>query len=538
MMARQKPQQAPRTEPAHGLLHEPRAIPAVIKATDTRALLELVAPSLRDPFNLQQERAFSAAFTERSSLLWGPPGTGKTTVLAASILGWLERAWAEGVPVCIGVGSSNYNAIDKVLKEVKELLDFRTARIGAPPSNPAFLRLRSDSTLPLGVSGIEDVSRGGLDAPAFAGRLSAPVRPVVIGGTWMQLAKLARAASPDGMPVARWFDLLVIDEASQVPVATAAAYYLLLKADANVVHAGDHRQLGPIYGFDARDKSSGLFDCIFTYLQETHGLEPVQLERNYRTNIEISTWPKLRFYSRGYEAFHPTRRLSLSLPESTGTPPVGWPAAFPWTDALLRILDPTRPVTVVQYGGDTSTVSNPFEAQQVAALTALYRLLLRADSPGLSDAGFWEQRLGIVTPHRAQMAQIRNLLVERAGIPMDPMPVVDTVDRFQGQERDMIVASYAVADPDFVASEEEFILDPRRFNVTLTRARSKFVMFVSDAVVQHLPSDAEVAKKAAHLQLFVENYCGSAVDWVALPYVEADGIHMRRCRLRTSLLGD
>lgn len=71
----------------------------------------------------------------------------------------------------------------------------------------------------------------------------------------------------------------------------------------------------------------------------------------------------------------------------------------------------------------------------------------------------------------------------------------------------MVITSYTVADRDFVASEEEFILDPRRFNVTLTRARSKFVMFVTDAMVQHLLSDAAVATDAAHLQLFVENYC-------------------------------
>jgi len=89
---------------------------------------------------------------------------------------------------------------------------------------------------------------------------------------------------------------------------------------------------------------------------------------------------------------------------------------------------------------------------------------------------------------------------------------VDTVDRFHGQERDLIIASYTVADRDFVGSEADFILDPRRFNVPLTRARSKFVMLVCDAVVAHyLPADAEVARDADHLQLFVENHC-SALD--------------------------
>jgi len=129
-------------------------------------------------------------------------------------------------------------------------------------------------------------------------------------------------------------------------------------------------------------------------------------------------------------------------------------------------------------------------------------------------------------------ATIRNLLVEAAGMPMDPPPFVDTVDRFQGQERDLMIASYVVADRDFVASEEAFILNPRRFNVTLTRARSKFIMFVSEAILQHLPSDAEVARDAAHLQLFVEEYCTSIRETIVLPYVDGTTLLHMPCTLR------
>jgi hypothetical protein len=89
-----------------------------------------------------------------------------------------------------------------------------------------------------------------------------------------------------------------------------------------------------------------------------------------------------------------------------------------------------------------------------------------------------------------------------------------------------------VADRDFVAAEEAFILNPRRFNVTLTRARSKFVMFVSDAVLQHLPADADVARNAAHLQLFAENYCTSIEAEITLPYFDGDQVKEMRCRLR------
>ena len=83
-----------------------------------------------------------------------------------------------------------------------------------------------------------------------------------------------------------------------------------------------------------------------------------------------------------------------------------------------------------------------------------------------------------------------------------------------------------------MALEEEFILSPRRFNVTLTRARSKFVMFVSDAIVEHLPTDAQVAFDAAHLQLFVENYCGDLDEVVNLPYRDNGELRTMHCQLK------
>ncbi len=521
-----------RTEPAHGLLHAPGSLSPAGDFSDPSKLLGMMASILETPFNERQAEAFARSFTDRTLLIWGPPGTGKTTVLAGIVLGWLERAWVANKPICIGVGSSNYNAIDKVLRDIWELIARRIERIGPPTVATRIVRIRSDSAAPLNEPWVQNLSRGELVPVEIDRLLAKPSECLIVGGTWMQLAKLAKAASPEGEPIARWFDLLILDEASQIKVTTAAAYYLLLKPTANVVHAGDHRQLGPIHGFPMREDGEGLFDCIFTFLQRTHGLQPVALNQNYRTNREISDWPRERFYNSGYEAFVPRRRLDLTFPISRSGAPADWPESLPWSEVYYRILDPELPVVVVRYEAQTFTLSNPFEAQQVAALTHLYRLLLaEQDGQGLLDT-FWKERLGIVTPHRAQMSGIRNLIINVAGLPRDQPPAVDTVDRFQGQERDVIIASYAVSDRDFVRSEEEFILDPRRFNVTLTRARSKFVMFISDALIEHLPSDAQLARDAAHLQLFVENYCSTVDEPIELPFLSSEQVVIMRCRLK------
>jgi len=519
------------TEPAHSLMYAPGSLSAGKTFTETDSLYQTVKSYLKDEFNDKQEELFHNTFRNRLSLLWGPPGTGKTTVLAGTILGWIEHYAESGIPLHIGVGSSNYNAIDNVLNAILELISRRASTLGALASPIRVTRVRSDASAPPLNDQIEDMPRTSTRSQGLVNAIKGDDAGVIIvGGTWQQLGKLAEKDHQDSEPSAQWFDLLVIDEASQVQVASAAAYFLLLKSDAHVVLAGDHRQLGPIYGFQMKDSVEGLFDCIFSFMRETHSIAPVRLKHNYRTNVEISAWPGKRFYSNEYEAFFPERKLNLII--DIDTKPTDWPGQLPWSDQYLRILDPACPVVVLSYSANTYTLSNPFEAQVVSALTLLYKKLFDSQQPGVTPKEFWTQKIGIVTPHRAQMAFIRNLLVDAAGMTMDPPPFVDTVDRFQGQERDLILSSYVVADRDFVSSEEAFILSPRRFNVTLTRARSKFIMLISDALLQYLPPDPDVARDAAHLQLFAEQYCSSLCDTIELPFFERGSLSTMKCKLR------
>ncbi|KUG17987.1 hypothetical protein ASZ90_012301 [hydrocarbon metagenome] len=519
-------------EPAHSLMYGPNQLPIVRGQVEAYNLLIQISRYMEHEFNTRQKEAFCESINKRISLIWGPPGTGKTAVLSGIILGWIENAWENDESVIIGIGANNYNAIDNVLSGVIDLLAQRRIRLGADPGSIRVTRVRSSAAQPPKDSRIEDVIRGSEDARSLVNEIqSSSENALVIGGTWTQLGRMAESLTGDS-PNAKWFDLLVIDEASQLPVSHAAAYFLLLKENGHVVLAGDHRQLGPIYSFKMNNSTQGLFDCIFSYMQETHGITPVAFECNYRMNTEISGWPRDRFYTEGYEAYFPSRKLEITLPKPTGKPPCYWPSQLPWSDHFLRILDPDMPVVVISYGTHTSTLSNPFEAQMVASLSLLYKRTLDESYKTLTDKHFWSECLGIVTPHRAQMSTIRNLLISAAGMPLDPSPFVDTVDRFQGLEREMIIASYVVADRDFVAAEEEFILEPRRFNVSLTRSRRKFIMFISDAILQHLPFDEDVARKAAHLQLFAEQYCDSVNEHIDLPYLDVEQANYMECFFR------
>jgi DNA replication ATP-dependent helicase Dna2 len=122
---------------------------------------------------------------------------------------------------------------------------------------------------------------------------------------------------------------------------------------------------------------------------------------------------------------------------------------------------------------------------------------------------FWKKGIGIVTVHRAQQAAIITLL-EQAFPETDPAILrgaVDTVERFQGQQRDIIFASYAVGDPDTIGQEEEFLLSLNRFNVTTSRARTKVVLFLTRSLVNHIAAEVEQIHQSAMIKEFVDLYC-------------------------------
>ena len=77
---------------------------------------------------------------------------------------------------------------------------------------------------------------------------------------------------------------------------------------------------------------------------------------------------------------------------------------------------------------------------------------------------------------------------------------VDTVERFQGQQRDVIIASYTLGDPDQIAEEDEFLMSLNRFNVIASRARAKLVLLVSQEVISHLAHNTDVLRESRLLK--------------------------------------
>lgn len=207
--------------------------------------------------------------------------------------------------------------------------------------------------------------------------------------------------------------------------------------------------------------------------------------------------------------------------------PIGWPDGLPYVADLTKAADPDRPVVCLTYPEGVSGQWNQFEADVVVGLIRWYA---SAVAPGLEDLHnafqdvhptaptdqeeFWKEVIGVVTPHRAQRAMIVDRLVRIFATP-EAHPdtatwiqdAVDTVERFQGQERDIILASYAVGDPDTVAEEAEFLHDLNRFNVLATRAKAKLIAIASRELVSHISGDLKVIRSSEMLKDFVDTFC-------------------------------
>ena len=72
-----------------------------------------------------------------------------------------------------------------------------------------------------------------------------------------------------------------------------------------------------------------------------------------------------------------------------------------------------------------------------------------------------------------------------------------------------MIASFALGDPDAISDEDKFLLSMNRFNVMTSRARAKLVVLVSQEVVDHLSSDADVLRGSALLKEFAELFCAA-----------------------------
>ena len=435
---------------------------------------------LHYPFlNRSQEQAVNQVLAAKDvAIVHGPPGTGKTTTLVEAIYETLRRE--NQVLVCaqsnMAVDWISEKLVDRGLHVLRignptkvndKMLSFTfERRFESHPDYPQLWALRKAirqvrATRKRGDRSfhqkIERLKEREIE-------LELRIRNQLFGEAHVIACTLVGSANRllDGMK----FGTLFIDEAAQ---ALEAACWIPVRRASRVVLAGDHCQLPPTIKSLAAMKG-GLDKTLMQRIVDHHPEAVTLLQIQYRMNEDIMRFSSDWFYH-GKVVADPSVKYRgiLDLDKA-----IEWKEACETDDSDMS----TR--SHEEFVGSSYGRINKLEARQTLLTLAEY--YLRIGRQRILDERI---DVGIISPYRAQVQYLRHLIKKVDFFkPFRKYITVNTVDGFQGQERDVILLS-------LVRSNDEgqigFLRDLRRMNVAITRARMKLIILGDVATLTRHP---------------------------------------------------
>jgi hypothetical protein len=459
--------------------------------------IPLIESHSQNQLRSAQVNAWQGIANNRASLVLGPPGTGKTFILSWMALGYFQAAIKANRKCRIFVTAFTKNAIINMLEAIAEKIN-----IYFPGTNPNLYYFSNDEKSALKSASISVINEPSDEISVLQ------QNHAIIGCTSWKLYKILNGKNDlpekEG-PTAPIFDLICIDEASQMVIGQGLLSLIGLSSGGRVLVAGDNKQLAPIRKVkDPRDSERRFGQSLYDFLKN-NGVREFPLDETFRMNIPLTAFPSEAFYEGNFYSAGDAQERRWELKEN-------------WQDGLepwqKYALDPDEPVCILLHDGPPYGTHNPFEVSIVRKLVKLIkeRVLLKGENNSEQIEHFWQDQLAVISPHKAQNASIKQSL---EAIDLNEKSVVETVDRIQGRERDAIIASYTVSDAEFAMAEDEFIFSPERFNVTITRARSKLILIISRRLFEIVPDDENIFDYFQVLREFV--YSSVLVGDIDLP---------------------
>jgi superfamily I DNA and/or RNA helicase len=173
-------------------------------------------------------------------------------------------------------------------------------------------------------------------------------------------------------------------------------------------------------------------------------------------------------------------------------------------ELIAAVLRPEYPLTLVVHDEAASQMRNAFEQ---SLIEPIIRTLADASGYGL-DA---EAGVGIVVPHRAQRAALQqafpSLCVLDPESGLAARSAIDTVERFQGGERMVVLVSATESDKGYLLASSEFLLDPRRLTVALSRAKRKMILVASRTIFELFSPEEEAFQNSLLWKNLLQRTC-------------------------------
>ncbi len=454
---------------------------------------EINLPQLNDSQNQAVRNILSA---QDVAIIHGPPGTGKTTTLVQAIKLVLKNQ-ENGLPLLVTAPSNN--AVD-LLTEKLALQGIKVVRIGNPARVTEEVQAHTLDNQINNHSLFKDLKKYRKDAENF--RQIAKKYKRNFGADereqrrllFAEAKKLLKEASDLEKYITKdvfqkaevitatlvgsanqalremQFGTVFIDEAAQA--LEPATWIPILKAD-KVVLAGDHWQLPPtVKSMEASRRGLGktLFEkCILRHQQSAQPVD-VMLRTQYRMNEAIMQFSNEQFYENQLFANERVKKWQIS----EGIAPI-------------EFVDTAGCGFEETLHAGTGSTANPEEARLLfrhleSVLEQIGTVSFPTEAAPLS--------IGIISPYKAQVHLLKDGLAElkKTAIFQQLSAMleveVNTIDSFQGQERDIIYISLVRSNEN---GEIGFLKDTRRTNVAMTRARKKLVVIGDSATLASFP---------------------------------------------------
>lgn len=422
--------------------------------------------------NAVQQEAVNQALRARDvAIVHGPPGTGKTTTLVEAIYEVLRRE-----PQVLVCAQSNM-AVDWISEKLAER-GLSVLRIGNParitdkmfahcyeqqfaahPDYPKLWAIRREVRQLYASRGHggERLHQKIARLKERAAALELEIRQTLFANARVVASTLAGAAS--SLMTGQHFHTLFIDEAAQ---ALEAACWIALQRADRVIMAGDHCQLPPTV-LSPEALQGGLGETLMEHVARKHPDCVTLLTTQYRMNHSLMQFSSKWFYGGKVK----------SAPEVSGRSLLDFDVPLVWIDAAAE-----------QQAADQTDADSPAEPEGEEMVGGSYGRINRAEARLTIDTlkryidrvgrqRFLDERLdvGIISPYRVQVQELRRLVRADAALkPFRSLITVNTVDGFQGQERDIVMVSLVRANSQ---GQIGFLRDLRRMNVAMTRARHK-----------------------------------------------------------------
>ena len=367
-------------------------------------------------------------------VLQGPPGTGKTAVLAAAAI---ATAHLNREVVII---ANTHHAVNNALQKIRSLDKKATLiKVGA-----ALKSEELDDTI------LKFEKFNEYYDYSYKNRKKKRTGHIIGMTIWGAITYLGLRHHAHFRPY-----ISLVDEASLMPLSLAT---ILGKTAPSVCLFGDSRQMPPIFRpeLENNDNSISILDYCS---QKVEGVPVAVLNTTYRMNEQITNVVSKSFYEPHGITLLSAEEVANNTLQSQYMSSKGYEDSIVFADSSL-----STPNCEEENDGEANAVMEMVKA--------------------LLEEGKRTEDIAVITPFRKQVCLLRGKAKE--AMPQGDLPLIDTVERLQGQDVDCIIITFASSDNKYIKGTYGFLFNPNRLNVMISRAKTKVVIFGSEKVQEEL----------------------------------------------------